>query len=387
MFARVVSAAAQAVLLLLLARLVGLDAFALIAGLLGVMTFVSACSDLGVTTATTRCAAAGDTTLLGALRRLNRVIGLVGAVVTAVAILTIFAVQPDSRWLMMLPLVVWIFAERVAEFQFAFQVGAGSVTRAVLNLVVRKSIPTFALGVAFIAPVDPLLLIVSGYAIGGVTAICVGGAPPERQVHGRDRALRTALKEAFPFWLNSVGAQARQVDVALVGQFAGTAVASAYAPAARMIGPLRLIPTTLAQAALPHLTQADPAERLSRKLVMVSLAFSVPVYGILIVLAESFITVLLGDEFAGSVAPLRILLAGLVLAGLASLLSSTLQAARREWSVALISVGTALLTLVLLAVLGWAFGAVGAAAAISVGYVVQLLALFLAVKHQKKVVK
>jgi len=119
---------------------------------------------------------------------------------------------------------------------------------------------------------------------------------------------------------------------------------------------------------------------------VISLTFSVPVYGVLVIFAEPLITVLLGEKFAGSVTPLRILLLGLVLAGLASLMSSSLQAARREWSVALISVGTALVTLVLLAILGAAFGSVGAAAAISVGYVIQLLALLFAAKHRKKVV-
>ncbi len=379
--ARLIAAGAQAVLLLLLARLVDLPSFAFTAGLLGVMTFFSAVTDLGVTTATTRASAAAERSLVLELRRLNSVIAVVAAVLVGSILAGAFLMTHDFRWISLLPLVIWIFSERIAEYQFAFQVGAGSVRLAVLNLVVRKSVPTAVLAIGFLVQVEPLLLLSTGYAIGGVGAVLVGGAGLRQGVRAQGRTLAATLRGALPFWLNSVGAQARQMDVATLGQFAGSLAAASYAPAARLIGPLRLIPTTLAQAALPHMTRAVADNRLSRRLMIVSLGFSVPVYGLLAIFAGPLIDALLGADFSGSVEPLRILLLGLVLAGLASLLSSSLQAARKEWRVAVISIGTAIVTLVLVAILGQIFGAVGSAAAISLGYAFQLLALYIASKR------
>ncbi|GAA1421039.1 lipopolysaccharide biosynthesis protein [Agrococcus citreus] len=371
--ARLLGAVAQAALLFLLARLLDPVEFGVVGAILGAMILASTLSDLGITPATTRSSAVADRPVVFALQRLNfRVAWLSGLTMTLIISVAALTLPSVFSW-SLLPLAIWIFTERVAEFRFALAIGAERVRRATANLSVRKVFPTVLTSVALLTPIDPIFLMSCGFALGGLLSLLLPVDTLEPEASGEQEvgsSLGATLRHALPFWLNSVGAQARQLDVTVVGIVSNFAVAGVFAPAARLISPLRLIPATLGQAALPRAARAGGRKSPWQLTFSVGLA-SVGVYAAIALLAEPLIRVLFGEPYIGAAPVLQVLLLGLVAAGMSSVLTSHLQASGREWSVAKISLLTAAVSLILLAILAQLYGPVAAAGGLTLGYFIQ----------------
>ena len=92
-------------------------------------------------------------------------------------------------------------------------------------------------------------------------------------------------------------------------------------------------------------------------------------------LAEPAIKWLLGPEYVESVAPLQIVLFGLIFAAASSMLTSSLQAQQREWFVATANSLTAVVSLAFMALGSALGGAVGASLGLAFGYAVQMVVL------------
>ncbi|MFB8894105.1 hypothetical protein [Microbacterium plantarum] len=378
-FARILAAAAQAMLLFMFARQVTPDRFALTMALVGILTFISALSDLGMTPATTRSVAAGESFLH--FSRLNSIVAVASILVSGGLICVAFiASDSDYVWLGMLPFAAWLAFERIAEFRFAVDLGEGRTRNAVSNLVVRRCGPTLFVALGFLAPVDPILLLAGGYALSAALSIV---ASPRRMYSSSSalassRSAMSGLRASLPFWLNSVAAQSRQLDVALLGLVSVPSVAAVYAPAARLIAPLRLIPSTLAQAALPIITGRRSGSSPLR-LTLISTSLSAVLYVGVALMAAPLMRWLFGEEYADSATALQILLCGLLFASSASVLTSYLQGTRHEWLVAWISLLSGGLSLIFLGCGALLGGAVGASVGLSIGYFVQFVGVTLSV--------
>jgi len=383
MAARLGGAAAQALLLFILARQMQPEEFALAMGVLGVLTFLSAVSDLGITPATTRETAAGrDATRLA---HVNRLVAVSATLACAALIVgAYFLAGADVLWLEMLPFALWLFFERVSEFRFARSLGAGHTGAAAANLFVRRAMPVLVVACGFFANMSPLLLLSVGYALAAGLSTLVGREPPAVDGPSEGATTRGALRLSLPFWVNSIAAQSRQLDVLLLSLVSPVAVAALYAPAGRLIGPLRLIPSTLAQAALPIIARSGRAAKGPWKMVALASAVSFAAYSVVAVFAEPLVRFLFGQNYAGAGVVLQILLAGLLFASGASVLGSYLQGTSREWVLARISVGCAVLALLGVAVGATVAGAVGTAIGLSAAYVFQfLLAAWIVARHTK----
>jgi O-antigen/teichoic acid export membrane protein len=381
--ARLSGAVAQALLLFLFARQVDPSTFALVMGALGLLTFASALSDLGVTAATTRETAAGRAT--DSLQTMNRIVAALSAGLCLLAAVGGFLASGlDQIWIQLAPFAAWLYFERLAEYRFARDLGGGKGGSAVLNLLVRRSAPAGVVALGLVVPVPPVLLLSGGYALAACLSLVFGhqrGSIGDKADRGEGTA--APLRISLPFWINSVAAQSRQLDVLIVSVVAPIAVATVYAPAGRLVSPLRLIPSTLAQAALPFLARAGdgPGPNRPWKLLSVSMLVSAAVYILVGLAADEVVRVFFGEAYAEAGSVLRVLLWGLFFASGVSVLGSYLQGTNREWAYAGVSVACACVALLgvgLGAALG---GATGAAVGLSAAYVVQFAAALLVVSR------
>ncbi|WP_315095716.1 polysaccharide biosynthesis C-terminal domain-containing protein [uncultured Cellulomonas sp.] len=376
---RVLSALLQAVTFALFARLVAPASFAGVSAIIGASMFASAVLDLGLTTAATREAAAGRHSVLRGLTRANAAVTAAVATVGTVSVVAA-VLATDSGWLASVaPFVLWLAVDRLAEFRAAVSLGLGHPRVAALNLIVRRAIPAVVLVVAaWVQPEEPVLWLSLGYTLGAVVGLFIRTSVRAPASLAARPGIVASVRSSTPFWVNSMSAQSRQLDVAIVSAVSGVAGAVIYSPAARLISPLRLIPTSLAQAAMPMVASSGRVRPTDvRRLVLAAVAPVGAAYIVLGIFAPEILSALFGPNYRSAALPLRILLAGLVLAGVASMFTAILQGTGAEARAARANVATAILSLGLIAVGAAVAGGAGAAAGLAVGYAAQAGALFI----------
>ena len=216
---RALAALAQALTLVLLARVLRPADFSVVAALLGVLAFLIAICDLGITTATTRSIAADEHRLVPGLRRLNLSAAGVGAATTSIC-LAVYQATSSFEQAIWFPLFgIWIGLDRLAEFRLSVLVGLNQSAAIAGDLVIRKVLPAaFVVPVALLAPDYIVLALAAGYIVGsGLTAL--RGLGQVAMLDAGDRSMLKTLQGTLPFWVNSMAAQSRQLDVVVVGVF------------------------------------------------------------------------------------------------------------------------------------------------------------------------
>ncbi|TDL46287.1 lipopolysaccharide biosynthesis protein [Microbacterium oleivorans] len=376
---RIGAALLQAVLLALAVRAVPPAEFGLLAAMLGITTLLQTIFDMGVQTYTTReRAARGDVGAIATALRFNGRTSLLLAAVAA-AVIAGASWMIDPAFAFMLPLAVWVAAERTADVRLTIAFADGDVRGNAINLLSRRAfaIAIFLLLVAL--HVEALL----SYAI-AVAAAAVGSSLFARAyVRGRvtappDITYRELLRASWPYWLNSVATQARNLDSAITATFAGAVQAGYFSVASRLTSPLRILPTTLSSVLLPNAAKSSGSRR--ETLLLLRLAglvwtLTTAIYLLIIVIAPWGVPLVLGADYTGSVLAVQIVVAGLPFAALISLLSSVLQGRGRKHFVATVATVSVVVCLVMVALGAALWGAEGAALALTLSFVGQAIAI------------
>lgn len=163
-----------------------------------------------------------------------------------------------------------------------------------------------------------------------------------------------------------------RLDFAFLGAIAGPAVLGTYAVASKYAELLRLPGTALTWVCYPHLAgraaeeMSARAQRYLRPALLTVLLPAVPAF----VLTGPVISLLYGSRFAEAVPQARVLLAGMLLAGAAGVASAYLYARGRPGANSLVLGAGLAATVALDLVLIPTYGALGAAWASTVAYLV-----------------
>lgn len=382
--ARVTATAAQALTLLIMARTLGVSAFGQFAAVLGGMTALGILADGGATSGVGRHHTTSPTIvqILRAGRLLSAATLLISVPVLAVAVHTSGSTILASCWL----LCAWVPLERQAEVNSAYLLVRGRRT-VVCGTYLLRRLPTLAALLLLPVALGPVLI----YAATMVTAAAVSVVVLGRQVSeefavvpsGRaDARFRSTLIPdrgtwalLRPFWFSAVGHGIRQIDVAVLGLAAGTAVAGVFAPASRLVPALLLVPGTYTQLLLGRLA-AGQTSLTARHFVGVTVVATTS-FVTLAMLADIWVPLLLGTDYLASVGVIRVVTASLVFAALSSMVASSLHATDRA-AYAAVAVWTAATMMIgLVAALGATYGAMGAASAVAAGYVLQFILMAL----------
>ncbi|MFP7834827.1 lipopolysaccharide biosynthesis protein [Marisediminicola sp. LYQ134] len=374
---RIVAALLQAGLLVLAARAVVPAEFGLLASVLGIATVVQTGLDFGVSTFITRERATNPES--GSIRtalRFNTLTSALMAVISAL-VLALVGWLVDPRFLLLLPLAVWISMERTADVRLAIAFADGDVKVNSINLIARRSV-AIILFVALAPVIDAMLAFAISTAVAAVGSAVFANAYVRRRVTV-PASIRYSelLKASWPYWLHSLATQARNLDAAVTAGFAGPTQAGYFSVASRLTSPLRILPTTLGNVLLPNASRLSGSRRDMRslaKLSVVALLISTALYAVVFLLTPWGVPLLLGADYANSVPAVMIVVAGLPFAAAISLFSALLQGAGRKHFVATVSTSSAIICLTAVAIASAAWGAIGAAGALSMTFMLQAVA-------------
>ena len=383
---RLTGAVVQAGSIALLARWIGPSQFGLFAASYGIAIVLQTAGDFGFTQYIIRLRAVDrDNPAIDGVLKLSGCINLVmGSVLLSLAIgLTFY----DYMYAPLMPLAVWIAADKQVELWLGLSLADGKTWQNALSLVFRR---VFALGVLIIANLaayDAFYAYNLGLAVGSTIAAVTVQVRNARVVTPAGRArFRSVFPESRGFYSNSIATQIRNIDTVLVNLILTPTAAGFYGAASRLTTPLRIIPTSFASVLMPAASKSafSGARSLRRPLVILLLATTLLYVGIAIAM-PLVAPLVLGANYAGAVVVIQVVCFGLIFAAVASQLSSILQGfgaiaavARISW----ITTSTCLLGIVALAP---ALGAFGAGMALSASYVVQVAMLLICLIRNSEV--
>ncbi|MFJ5698446.1 oligosaccharide flippase family protein [Arthrobacter sp. NPDC093139] len=371
---RLVGALLQAATMLLLARDAGPHNFGLFSAVFGAAVVFQTAFDAGIATMVVKERATDPASpYIGSSLHLTDRLALAILIASALP-LAFLGLFVDHLYLLMLPLSVWAASERHSDTWLSVTMADGEARINTQTLLIKRTLVLLIyLGAVFVG-VDAILAFSAAMAGTAFVALVVVRKIVSSRVSFDLPRLgaREILTISWPFWLNSLGTQARNLDAVVVSIVAGPLHAGFYAATSRATGPLRILSTSLAAVLLPASTTAKRREirRLLRLVAIVGVV-SATIFSSLILIVPAAVNLLLGAEYVGAVLPLQIALVGLPFAAMSSLLGSILQGMNRQFFVAKTAVATTLLCLLFVGAGGAFAGATGAAIALSISFLIQ----------------
>ncbi|MFJ4262342.1 oligosaccharide flippase family protein [Paenarthrobacter nicotinovorans] len=272
----------------------------------------------------------------------------------------------NSTYFLMLPLCIWIAAERNADLWLGLLVADGDAERNVLILIARRLLTVLVFEIAILLAIDPIF----GFSTGMMLSSLLGILLTRRQIVpslGSREAIgfRQLMRRTRHFWMNSVFAQARNLDAILVSSFAGPVQAGFYSMGTRLINPLRILPDSLAGVMLPAASRGTYRAAHFRKRVVVVIGGMSVLFMLIALVCPLAVPIFLGAAYEGMVPATQVIVIGLAFGSVASVLNALLMARGHEHAVAVttgVTTGLCIVGVVLGASMAQAFGAaVGAA--------------------------
>ena len=373
---RIVAAALQAATVLLLARWTPPSSFGQIVALLGVLVVVGALADLGLGPLLLREKSLDSTTGITArILRLNSMTSCALCLFTAAGI-GVLGLYRSEEYILLLPLSIWIAAEKNGAVWLSLAIADGRTHLSAISLLLRRTV-----GLGIFVAFSKLIAVPLAFALGqAVASVLVNLLMRVRlrqtKSKGNGPSFRQLSRRAIPFYLNSVGAQLRNLDVAIVFAVAGSLVGGVYAVPARLTSPLRMLPTTLGPVIVRYATMGTrTAFKAIRAVSLTVMAVMTLGMAVLFIGAPTLVGYTLGNAYLPSVLPLRITCIGLVFAFAISLQTSFLQGRGLEHFVGRVGIAVSVLVLPVIALGAALYGAAGAAAAVTASFAIHSLLL------------
>lgn len=337
-FGRILASVVQAVSLVVLARTSTPDVVGIVMVFISFATIPQVLFDAGISTYVIRERAISQTSgsVSFALSVGSKLAMALGAL-TVVA-LYILGLIVDSTYWTMLPLAVWIAAERNADLWLGILVADGDAERNVLILIARRLTTLLVLEIFMLTSLDPIL----GFSVGMMLSAILGIALTRRLIlptlgHADNIGFGALIDRTRSFWLNSTFAQGRNIDGILVTSIAGPVQAGFYSMGTRLINPLRILPDALAGVMLPAASREGfrPLD-FRRKIFLVTSGMTILFVSIALA-CPWVVPLFLGASYAGMVPAIQMIVLGLIFGSIASMFNALLMARGHAHHVALAS--------------------------------------------------
>lgn len=308
--ARILAAALQLAVIILLARGLPPSQFAVVSTVNVILLMITAINGFGLIRQIQyrRSVDADDPTLplLYATRLRYAHASALGWIA---AMLALWAVTGNAIYPALLPAAIWLLTEQITQTWNGLSIVDGRAHELVWSYMSRRAPVVVVLGIALIADRDIVWAWTIGLALGGMLAFgqAVGRQEPwARHLLPRRRAHGPHISHDFGYWLSQVGDQLRDFDVPALA-VVNIHAAGIYALPARLLRPMNMIAAATAQIAFPALSRRREVSR--RQLILGVLAGSLPSVAVALILLAlaGFLPTLVGDEYQASVPIMRIL--------------------------------------------------------------------------------
>lgn len=377
---RVLAAVLQAAILVLLARSTDPATFGFFSAVFGIGVVLQNAFDLGLGTYVVReRATEPHSGKIPTALRINNATSIAMGTFAIFVLCCLSVATPLTLWVF-IPLAVAMAAERNADVRLGVALADGDARVNTLNLVGRRTGTILVFFVLIIpANAEPVLAYCLAAALAGLVSVAAAHGYVRRHIDPfvPRAGWHETLTASWPFYVNSFATQFRNLDTTLVAAFAGPAQGGLYAAAARLTGPLRILPTSLAAVLLPNATRANEVSvrRRSLALTLYVVLVMTLIYGVLALIVPWGIPVVLGRSYSASIPALQIVLVGLVFAAGSSLLSASLQGWGDAPYVGMVAATTSALCLVSVSIGAAVGGAKMAGAGLALSFLVQAIGL------------
>lgn len=239
-----------------------------------------------------------------------------------------------------------------------------------LTIIVDRAVALTVLGAINLAREDWPNYLWVALTCGALTSASASllMAPKEFRPLWTLHRLNNPWRGATYFGRASVASSAQSLDVPILSLAGGASATGLYGAVSRWTQPMGLLASAYASVSAPFIarspTARDAWHHMKRGVWLPALAIAGSV-GV-VFLAPTIITLLIGSQYAGSAIVLQILAAGTILAIINQPLSILLQGLGNDKFVSRVTLSGLVLQLLLVAVLGWRFGAIGAGIAFCV---------------------
>lgn len=366
----------QAVLFAVLARTVSTHQFGTFTALTGVVGFALVFTGAGMPGIIARARARGDDQRAADAVTVTWVTGIASAVLLGAGI---------ALWrptdLVALILVSWgLVVERTTDALLNVPVADGHVLRSAWPIIARRAVAVALLLIAVHLGWNAMLSYAAASLVGAVVAQgwarLVSPLP-----RGHWRSTGELVREGTPFMLNTLAAQSRMLDTTLTTMILGPTTGAVYGAASKLVQPALLVPQAIASLLLPRAAQVGRAQArtMLRPMLWVGIASAVGLAPIAL-LARPLLVLVLGPTYADAAVPLQWLLAGMPFAAVAAPLTAILQGQGRERVAAWNGLVFAVLLLGGVAIGAVLAGPSGAAAGLSLSFVLRSITLTASVR-------
>jgi O-antigen/teichoic acid export membrane protein len=230
----------------------------------------------------------------------------------------------------------------------------------------------------------PLIVGLSGLIAGAIATIILHSHQITFHKRVFTLAARGQWRGSLHFGIASVAPAFLLLDTFIVSSICGASDAGAYAVGSRLLAPLSVVSTTLAQTLMPVLAVGGPSARLSlsspRKLFVMLLGVVVAVI-LLCVLAPAALVRVLGPEYAAADWPIRLFVLNAAVVLVTRALATALQAWHYEYLVSMLVAASVLLALLGVFVGATLGGPASAAAGVVLANSVLAVALIVAARR------
>jgi O-antigen/teichoic acid export membrane protein len=364
--ARILAAALQLAVIILLARGLPPSRFAVVSTVNVILLMITAINGFGlIRQIQYRRSVDRDDPTLPALYATRLRYAHASAVGWGATMLALWGITGNGTYLALLPAAIWLLAEQITQTWNGISIVDGRAHELVWSYMARRAPVVAVLGIALVAGLDVVWSWTTGLALGGILAFAQAvrrQEPWARHLLPPRREPGQHVSHDIGYWLSQIGDQLRDFDVAALA-VVGIHAAGIYALPARLLRPMNMIAAATAQIAFPALSRRRQVTR--RQLILGVLAGSLPsvVVALVLLALAGFLPVLVGDKYEASVPITRILCLAAALWAPCTLLVTYLQSRSDDSTKLLGVVVVALSGVQILAVCigGIADGATGAA--------------------------
>lgn len=364
----------------LIARSVGVAEFGVLGVAIAVMSIAVILGDFGVSPMLVRSHATVESAVTSRLLLLSRVTTYILAIL-ATAIGVLVALALGGYWWLVI-LVLALALEKNIEAQTGVLVAHGRVVSPAALVLLRRFSVLVATSVAFVWAEPWTLLSYCTTSLLAVLAsmpiatflVRAAGASKARRLTIRD--LQVDLKTGSSFLVGNLSGMVRLVDIVIVSVLGGAAAAGIYSAGTKLASPLFLVPQSIASVVLPRAARGSNAQARADTRRLLLLGFCMVVVSAAVTpFAQGLIVLVYGPPYAAAWPVLVVTLLSFPAVALSSTLGSLLQGRGEERFVATNGTVNAISTFGLMIVGFFAFGIVGVAVGLLLGYVIKFALL------------
>lgn len=383
---KLVSAALQLVVIVLLARGLEPSRFAAVASANVVMMAVVALNGFGLIRQTQyRRSIDPDDPSLPAIFAVWQRFTNASAVLWLVGCLALWAVTDDILFAQLTPIALWLVFEQLTTLWNGISLVDDRAQDLMSSYLWRRGPVVLALGVALAADLDIVwtwsIALAAGSALAYLTGLRRAVPWSRRLLVGRRPEGEVTFD--FGFWWTEVGSTVRDLDVAAI-TIVSAATGGLYALPARLVRPMNLVTVAATSVAFPRIARLRSVTQ--KQLLLGCLIGTAPVAAVagVTALAAGLLPRLVGDEYDAAVPVLRVLCLTAVVVGFAALVVTFLQARTREANrfTGRLSIVIAVLQVALAAVAAQVGDAVAAAWTVTLVSTVGTVVLYARAAHE-----